>query len=209
MSDRNESVPVLAPVDASFLDEVVAVHCDAFYDYPTMRFVLGGSDDDYERRLAILIGLFVDTIHLKGGVAFGARENGEMVAAADAVRQGAPSPPELARRREAAWKRLGEPARSRYEAYSAATRVLVPDPPCYYLSMLGVRARCAGRGLARPLIDRVQELSRADPTTTGVYLETEDPRNVGFYQHLGFELTGHVEIGDGLESWGFFRPDES
>ena len=84
----------------------------------------------------------------------------------------------------------------------------MPDAAFYYLSMLGVRRRCAGRGLARPLVERVQALSRADPTSTGVFLETEAPANVAFYRHLGFELTGHVQVADELDSWGFFRPDE-
>lgn len=206
MSDRHE--PRLERVDASRLSEVVAVHCDAFRDYPTMRFVLGAGDGDYDERVKILIGLFIDSTHLKSGVVYGWREGAELLAAADAVRHGVPDPPELTDRRRAAWERLGERARSRYEAYSAATRALVPDRPSFYLSMLGVRRRCAGRGLARPLVERIQALSRADPTSTGVFLETEEPSNVDFYRHLGYRLTGHVEVGDGLESWGFFRPDE-
>ena len=110
------SKPLPEQVDAGRLQEVVAVHCDAFHDYPTMRFVLGARGDDYEERLAALIGLLIDTIHLKGGVVFGSREDGELVAAADAVRSGAREPPQLARKREALWQRLGAPARARYEA---------------------------------------------------------------------------------------------
>ena len=64
------------------------------------------------------------------------------------------------------------------------------------------------RGLAKALLERVQALSRADPHSTGVFLETEDPRNVSFYEHCDYRLTGHAEIGRGLEAWGVFRPDE-
>lgn len=205
----SHDLPPIERIGASGLSEVVAVHCDAFRDYPAMRFVLGVGDGDYDERLRVLIGLFIDSTHLKGGVVFGSRLEGELAAAADAVRHGATEPPELAHRRQATWERLGEPARSRYERYSAATRAFVPDRPSFYLSMLGVRGRYAGRGLARPLVERVQEMSRADPGSTGVFLETEDRRNIDFYRHLGFQPTGHVTVGDGLESWGFFRPDES
>lgn len=207
MRDRRKPRPPIEQVDASSLDEVVAVHCDAFRDYPTMRFLLGADRTDYAESLKTLIGLFVEAIHLKGGVVLGARENGELVAAADTARQGVAEPPELTRRRRSVWERLGEPARLRYESYQAATQTFVPAAPAFYLSMLGVRRRCAGRGLARPLVERVQELSRIDPDSTGVFLETEDPRNVDFYRHLGFRLTGHVAVADGLETWGFFRPD--
>ena len=74
--------------------------------------------------------------------------------------------------------------------------------------MLGVRPEFSGRGLARALLEEVQAVSRADPRSTGVFLETEDPRNVSFYEHCGYRLTGHARIGRELESWGFFRPDE-
>ncbi len=195
-------------IDASRLPEAVAVHCEAFFDYPTMRFVLEGSASDYEDRLAALIGLFLDVTYLKNGVVFGISENGELVAAADAVRSGSPEPPELGRRRQLLWERLGEGARLRYEAYSALTEPFAPDAPHYYLSMLGVRRRFAGRGLARPLLEAVQALSLADPISTGVALETEDLDNVGFYQHFGYRIVGQARVGDGVESWGFFRQDE-
>lgn len=207
MNGPSESQPPVERIEASCLADVVAVQCDAFHDYPTMRFVLGAPGSDYEERLAALIGLFLDTTLLKGGVVFGSRVATELVAAADAVRSPAPEPPELASRRESVWDRLGGQARARYEAYSTATRAFVPHSPYYYLSMLGVRGRCAGRGLTRSLLEKVQALSLADPTSTGVALETEDPGNVSFYQYFGYRLIGHAEIGDGLESWGFFRPD--
>ena len=208
MTAREKTRPLVEEVEAAHLSEVVDVHCDAFRDYPTMRHILGAASD-YDQRLKTLVELFVEALHLKGGVVFGSREDGELVAAADAVLHGAVEPPELARLRRSVWGRLGETARSRYEAYSAATRAFVPERPSFYLSMLGVRRRSAGRGLARPLVERVQDLSRSVPASTGVYLETEEPRNVDFYRHLGFRLTGHVVVGGGLETWGFFRPDES
>jgi len=195
-------------VEAARLSEVVAVHCDAFFDYPTMRFVLGASDSDYGHRLTALIGFFLDSTHLKRGTVLALEEEGELVAAADVVFSDATEPEELARRREVLWSHLGAAARTRYEIYSATTQPFQPDRPHYYLSMLGVLERCAGRGLARPLLEAVHAISRADPASTGVALETEDPANVPFYEHFGYRLVGHQRVGDGVESWGFFRPDE-
>ena len=208
MTSPADSRPVVERVDPSRLDEVVAVHCAAFRDYPTMRYLLEPAGGEYDERLAALIGLFIETVSLKGGMALGSREAGLLVAAADTVRSDAVEPPELATRREAAWGRLGAVARSRYEAYKAALRDFEPGGPFFYLSMLGVRPEFSGRGLAGALLERVQAVSRADPHSTGVFLETEDPRNVSFYEHSGYRLTGHARIGRGLESWGFFRPDE-
>ena len=184
------------------------MHCAAFRDYPTMRYLLGPPGGDYDERLATLIGLFIETVSLCGGVALGSGEAGVLVAAADAVRSDAVEPPEVATRRESAWDRLGEGARSRHEAYKAAIRGFEPNAPFFYLSMLGVRPEFSGRGLARALLEEVQAVSRADPHSTGVFLETEHPRNLSFYEHCGYRLTGHARIGRELESWGFFRPDE-
>ena len=202
-----DSKPIVERVDPSRLGEVVALHCAAFRDYPTMRYLLQPPGGDYDERLATLIGLFVETVNLMGGTALGSWEAGALVAAADTVRSNATEPPEVATRRESVWGRLGDGARSRYEAYRGATRNFEPDAPFFYLSMLGVRPRFSGRGLAMALLEEVQALSRADSHSTGVFLETEDPRNVAFYEHCGYRLTGQVEIGRGLESWGFFRPD--
>ena len=41
------------------VQKVTRVLCDAFYDYPVMRYVLGGHPDDYEGRLSTLIHFFV------------------------------------------------------------------------------------------------------------------------------------------------------
>jgi hypothetical protein len=48
-------------------------------------------------------------------------------------------------------------------------------------------------------------MSAADPASAGVTLNTEDPRNVALYQHLGYEIIGHAAVAAELETWGFFR----
>ena len=74
--------------------------------------------------------------------------------------------------------------------------------------MLGVRRSHAGRGLGRTLLDRVHEMSRLDPSSAGVSLSTEDPRNVPLYEHCGYEVRHHERVTDELATWIFFRPDD-
>jgi len=193
-------------VDARRLPEVVAVHCAAFCDYPTMHYVLGAGTSGYSDRLAALISFFIDTTYLKGGTVLAVEDNGTFVAAADAVRSDSPEPQQLTDLRQALWQRLGEAARERYATYHARTQPFTPAEPHYYLSMLGVRPEYAGRGLARPLLERVNAIAQADKNSTGVALETENPNNVGLYEHFGYRLVGQVKVGDAFESWGFFRP---
>lgn len=193
-------------VSAERLVEVVELHCEAFADYPTMRFVLGPAAREASS-LETLIGYFIDTTHLQGGAVLAIEENGRLVAAADTVASPAPAPAELDRRRREVWAKLGDDARRRYAQYSRLKEAWVPERPHHYLSMLGVRPRWAGRGLARPLLEAVQKLSREHPESTGVALETEDPANVAFYRHFGYRLVGQAKT-EGIESWGFFRPND-
>jgi hypothetical protein len=41
-----------------------------------------------------------------------------------------------------------------------------------------------------------------------VTLNTEDPNNLKLYEHFGYEILGHVQVSEALETWGLFRPDE-
>jgi GNAT superfamily N-acetyltransferase len=74
--------------------------------------------------------------------------------------------------------------------------------------MIGVRRSNQGKGLARQLLDKVHEMSRNDPASSGVTLTTEDSHNVSLYEHFGYGIVGHVRIDAQLETWGFFRPNE-
>lgn len=56
MEDTNLSVTRRGRADVK---EVTDVLCDAFFDYPVMRYVLGSRVPEYERRLENLIRFFV------------------------------------------------------------------------------------------------------------------------------------------------------
>jgi hypothetical protein len=38
-----------------------------------------------------------------------------------------------------------------------------------------------------------------------VSLSTETPENLPLYEYFGYRLLGHAEVGDGLDTWAFFR----
>ena len=65
---------------------------------------------------------------------------------------------------------------------------------------LGAAARGLGLALLQPVIDR------ADSAGLPCYLETAQPDNVAFYEHLGFtRLVEAVEPRSGLRLWTFRR----
>jgi len=190
-------------------EDVVTVLCDAFHEYPVMRYVLGPSTAGYDQRLRTLIGLFVSARVFREEPLLGVYDGaGSLAAAAVVTLPGERDAPEaLAARREAVWRELGAAERERYEAFGRAGLEYAVDAPHYHLNMIGVRRSHAGRGLGRELLDAVHDLSRADPASCGVTLSTEDPQNLALYEHFGYRLLGHARVSDDLETWAIFRPD--
>jgi len=189
--------------------EVVDVLCEAFFDYPVMRFVLGTDIEDYEQRLETLVHFFVEVRVLRGEAMLGIGRRQRLHGAALVSRpSGPPGPPELSELRERLWADLGSPARARYESFTAACAPFEVKTPHLRLELIGVRRAAKGKGVGRRLIEHVHLMSREDSGSQGVTLTTEDEGNVPLYQHFGYEIVGHATVGWGLQTWGFFRPDD-
>jgi GNAT superfamily N-acetyltransferase len=195
-------------LSSSHVDEIVDVFSDAFHDYPVMRYVLG-ADEPYGQRLRRLMELFVSRRAYLDEPMLGVRDAaGVLVAAATlAVPQSADPAAAFLALRDSIWAELGTDARARYDAFAAAAHQLAIESPHYYLDMIGVRRSHQGRGLARQLLDAVHDFSSADDVSTGVRLTTERAANVPFYRHFGYRVLGRAQVGDGLESWALFRPE--
>lgn len=203
---RREAAPVRRLPTAQ-VQHAVSVLCDAFHDYPVMRYVIGPGDGDYDRRLHTLVNFFVMARVWREEPILGISDGEELVAAATLTLPGKRQPPaEFARLRASVWRELGEAARQRYEAFSAATQAFDPGRPHHHLSMIGVRQSHLGRGLARQLLAAVHAMSEEDPASQGVALTTENARNVSLYEHFGYRVVGHARVAARLETWGFFRP---
>ncbi len=197
------------------VDEAVTIFCDAFAEYPVMRYVLGPSTD-YAERLRDLITFFVMGRVLRDDPMVALEREGQAVACATLVRPGSKAITRPGAATQAAeldtvaaktWERLGGDARCRYRAYADAANAVDVDRPNFHVSMIGVASPHLGQGLARPLLEDAHARSTAHPESEGVSLTTEFPANVSLYQHFGYEIVGHVRLNEALETWGLFRPD--
>ena len=188
-------------------EAIVGVFTDAFFDYPVMRFVLGESSSDYKHRLDLLNRLFVMGRALRGEPLIGIVHQDELIGAATMSypEKQANIPPAFADLREIVWSELGAEPRQRHERCVAAWEPLAIDVPHLHLNMVGVRRSMHGTRLGRKLLDEVQEISRQTPGSHGVSLTTELPRNVELYEHMGYEVTGHVQVTPEMETWALFR----
>jgi GNAT superfamily N-acetyltransferase len=63
--------------------------------------------------------------------------------------------------------------------------------PHWYTMVIGVDPAFQGKGYGSSLLSPI--LKEAEKTNTPVYLETAQPKNVSFYQHMGFRLIREVE----------------
>ncbi|HYC31385.1 MAG TPA: GNAT family N-acetyltransferase [Gemmatimonadales bacterium] len=187
-------------------EDVLAPLCEAFAEYPVMRYVLG-PDGDFPARLRTLIGFFLVARTLRNDPMLATYDGDEVSGVAICTLPGLAGPPDLDEAREWTWARLGADARARYDHWVHVWGPLNVTEPNIHVNMLGVPPRHQGRGLGRLLLERVHAMSREHPESTGVSLTTESAKNVAFYERLGYRVVGHGRIGPGLESWGFFRSD--
>lgn len=198
------------PLSAAQAKAATEVLSESFHDYPVMRWMLGGPAPEYEQRLRRLVGYFVDARLLRGEPLIGVHSGPDLAAVAMiSYPDGPASPGDLAVEREAVWAELGDEARGRYESFGAAFAPLLVADPHIHLNMIGTRRRERGRGYGRLLLEYVHAHSAALPDSQGVSLTTEDPVNLPLYERFGYRRTGHAIVADGLETWAFFRPDDS
>ena len=190
------------------VSEAVHVLCDAFHDYPVMRYILGPRSEDYDRCLHRMIGIFVSARALRGDPILAVADGAAIVGVATLTPPGdRQAPPSVAEAREALWRDLDPGAKARSDALVAIWDRTTLSVPQWHLNMLGVVGTHAGRGVGSRLLKEVHRISREDAGSTGVSLTTEDPANVPLYQHCGYEIVSHDRVSPELETWGFFRKD--
>ena len=104
-------------------------------------------------------------------------------------------------------EKIGEEAFTRFFTALAYAEEIhkadVPEPH-WYTMVLGVDPARQGEGYGRALLEPIFERTRSEGVP--IYLETAQPKNVTFYERLGFRVLRHViEPFSGLPLWTFRR----
>ncbi|MEM9089841.1 MAG: GNAT family N-acetyltransferase [Cyanobacteria bacterium P01_F01_bin.53] len=107
-------------------------------------------------------------------------------------------------RRFQAHDNVCEEALLRYASKGSASEDLT-SKDFAYIWAVGVRPDQKGKGLGKKMIGAALEEMRQQGYAT-CWLRTENPKNVGFYEHLGFQQV-HTEIpaGSGQRYWLMFQ----
>jgi GNAT superfamily N-acetyltransferase len=69
-----------------------------------------------------------------------------------------------------------------------------PNGAHWYLPLIGVEPIHQSRGLGNTLMETV--LKRCDEERLPAYLESTNPRNIPFYERLGFRRVGAIQVGN-------------
>ena len=193
-------------VPSARLDEVTQVLSEAFSDYEAMRYLLGGSDQNYSTRLRTMVGYFVGSRVAAGSPILGVDVGRPPQLVAAALVDPPRKPAESAL--EDLTQSLGLQVAQRIGHFETAVAPLEPEFDFYYLGMIGVATGHRGKGYARLIINQIVETSAKDPESNGVLLTTEREANLTYYASIGFETLGEAITGDGgLRSWTMFRAD--
>ena len=96
----------------------------------------------------------------------------------------------------------------RMAVYDEVAAKFKPPAPHYYLGVIGVHPDMRGGGVGTQLLRSFCDLSRNDPLSCGVYLETAEESNLRFYERAGFAETGRGRLGRAT-LWCMYLPHGS
>lgn len=193
------AVTSLDPLPAQVVS-VRAVVGAAFADDPMLRWIFRGVEA-HEHATAAWVGWFVEAFAAAGTVDVVLGDDGVPVAAALWRTDASPLPyPQLPHLPGLMTAVLGSERSNSVLQGLGAFAEHKPEPPYHYLQFLAVHPDHQGGGLGRLLVLHGQQ--RASDAGRGVYLESTNPRNLGFYRSLGFRPTGEFTLQpDGPPAW--------
>lgn len=78
--------------------------------------------------------------------------------------------------------------------YDAATMKQRPREKHFYLTMIGVSPEKQGQGIGKMVISTIHKMVTDDPEVSSICLDTENLKNVLYYEHLGYSLIHEAKI---------------
>lgn len=203
----NDSKNRVVQIPGKDIEQVVDIFCDAFFEYPVMKYVLGDTTD-YDSKYRKLIHFFVLNRVLRNEYMFGVFEQEDLKAVATvSIPFKSVDVPEIELAKKQIWQELGEEARGRYEQFGTICSQFDVAEPHIHLNMIGVKKEAQGLGLGKLLLNHVHQFSKELEESRGVTLSTEVSKNVAFYQRFGYEIIGQAEVGNTFTTWNFYRPN--
>ncbi len=93
---------------------------------------------------------------------------------------------------------------SKLNHYMKLTASVRPKGKHYYLILIGVDKAHQGVGAGKRLLNKIHERVDSDHTAIGIGLDTENHKNVAYYERFGYKLVEVKQLGD-IEIYCMFR----
>ena len=199
-------IQAVIELDARYEDEVVALLVAAFEHDPGWLQVSGAPGEDHRRCLETVYRASWTLYRAARQPLLGVMAQDRLAGVAMLNVPGAKFA-EPARRGWAQKVRrsVGDTILSRLLRNAREVARHRPEEPHLYLGTLAVRPDLQGSGIGRLLLESVSERSDRDPAARGVFLETENPKNVPLYEHFGYRIVGRYHY-DQIKGTAMFHP---
>jgi hypothetical protein len=192
--------------------EAAAVLGRAFVDDPLFKAILPPIADAAERarRMGQMFAVALGSQRSSGQPLVGVLQEGRVGAAAIIERAG--QPPSFASIMLHGLALV--PALARIGGLGGMRRAVTaldvlsrnrPAAPHLYLNVLGVEPALQRRHFGIALLDWLRDQTALRPDLVGVYLETAEEANVGYYSHVGYRVTGEI-YPLGVRMWQMLQP---
>ncbi len=94
---------------------------------------------------------------------------------------------------------------SRYIDYHKQIHACLPSGHYHELPLLGVDSPYRNMGYGKQLLQSIERICRENPRSVGIALDTGNSRYLSFFNEMGYETVGNVQLGDVTESV-LFKP---
>ena len=188
--------------NAKDLPEAASVLADAFQDYPWTRWTI--DPDDHQHRIKQLQYAWMSSLGLPSGLIWIGQNLDEIASVAVWMDTSTSIPPDTTAELNRITASLEGSRHSASLDAEEQVRGLRPSGRHLLLGVVGTAQRFPGQGIGREVLQ--PGLNLANSLGVPCYLETSSESNVGFYERIGFRVSGQLRVRDsGPEIWGMVK----
>lgn len=200
----------IVELDRDQAAHAIDVTVRAFLPDPLMQYMFAGHDAGLVTALSALFEFSCAVRFDLGWPLLGAEIDGQLVGVLGVTMPGDDTwPVSLQATYASMLDAIGRDATSRFERYAVLADAFRPTEPHYQVGFVAVAPEVQGRGIGRLLLDAIHRMSAHHPDSIGVYLDTGNPANIPFYEHMGYQTLGSNRLGDAVDIICMYRANPS
>ncbi|WP_250658160.1 GNAT family N-acetyltransferase [Alkalimarinus coralli] len=207
MTDTAECEQVeVVRLDPAATTEAKVILYHAYRDEPTFKYLFDSSRAGYDQRVRATIRELIDLHFANGQDVIGLSVDNKLVGIALV---GSPTV-RLNLAEQFNWRirmmlTAGLSSTRRYIEYHTQVKDALPGTEHHELPLMGVDASHQRKGYGRMLLSAVEKLCSENPRSCGIGLDTGNTRYLKFYESMGYNKVGEIQLGEFTETV-LFKP---